>query len=273
MEENNSQVKIIRFAALSLRKPLPEEKDYARLTWSMRGEYPRLTVYTSTQKSFTETNTLDYNFVIIAPFDIVTLMYFLETMTLVANNPKASQYTINCLNNKVENGVRTSEVIIQAAVTFGKNDQGIVYISVTEDGKRKVVFELLPNNQWFKYQDQDGNTITDKAFLSKVYTLSYIETIKRLMIPKYIQYTSEVMIDKPNIVRENKVENNKKEIKKDLPKEEPKEEKQEVSVAGPKDDEVIESTIKVDESKLQDLKKVPAEEKVVDTDFEALLSM
>lgn len=270
MEENNEKVKIIKFAALNLRKDLADDKDSARLSWSMRGEYPRVTVYTSSNNFLKEDRTMDYNFVIIAPFDIVTFMYFLQTLAMVANQPKSSHYSINCLNTKVENGVRTNETIVQAIVSFGKDDNGVIYLSVTEDGKRKVKFDLLPNTRWFKYQDGDGNTITDKAFLSKMFTLSYIETLKRLMLPKYSQYASEVLVDKPNIVKETKNETRKEKKNEDIQQ---KENKSETNIQSNGSSDKGESTIKVDESKLQDLKKVPEEEKPMDADFEALLNM
>lgn len=206
MEDN--KVKIYRFAALSLRRQIVEEKDSASLTWSMRGAYPRITVHTSNSKFYVD-GKLDYNFIITAPFDIVTLMYFLQVLSMVNSDPKkGTEYAIDCLNTKVVDGVRTDEVYVQAEVRVGKGEDGVVWIAVTEDGKRKLRFSLLPNNQWFKYKNQDGNLITDKAFLSKIFTTSYIEAIKRLMLPKYSEYVTEVVIDKPNIVREVKNDNN-----------------------------------------------------------------
>ena len=208
MEDN--KVKIYRFAALTLKRQIPEEKDSASLVWSMRGSYPRVTVYTSNTKCYTPDNKPDYGYIITAPFDIVTLMYFLQVLNMVNTDPKkGTEFAIDCLNTKIENGVRTNEIIVQAEVRVGKGDDGVIWIAVTEDGKKKLRFSLLPNNQWFKYKDQDGNLITDKAFLSKIFTTSYIETIKRLMLPKYSEYVGEVMVDKPNIIREVKNDNNR----------------------------------------------------------------
>ena len=236
----------------------------------MRGSYPRITVYTSNNNSFKEDRTLDYNFVIIAPFDIVTLMYFLQTMDFVANSATPTEYSFECLNTKVENGVRTNELIVQAVVTIGKGSDGIVYLTAIEEGKRKIRFNLLPNSQWFKYRDQDGNLIKDKAFLSKIYTLSYAETIRRLIIPKCEEYVTEVMVNKPNIVKETKNETRKEKTNENIQQ---TEDIVETDIQSNRSSDKGESTIKVDESKLQDLKKVPEEEKHMDPDFEALLDM
>ena len=202
--QQEEKVKIVRYASLNLKKWMQEEKDSATLTWSTRGIYPRITVFTSSNNSFVN-NKPNYDFIITAPFDVVTLQMFVNQLKKVCKDPNNTRYTIDCLNTKVENGVRTNEKYVQAKVHIGKDDNGVIYIAATEENKKKIKFTLLPNMGFFTFYDKDGTIIKDESKLSLLYTEAYIKSIETLLINDTLFLSKkEVDIDKPNIIRENK---------------------------------------------------------------------
>ena len=201
MEE---KVKIIRYASLNLKTKTDDNQDSATLTWSTRGLYPRITVYTSDKNSFVN-NKPNYDFIITAPFDVVTLQMFVNQLKKVCKDSNDTRYTIDCINTKIVNGVRTNEKFIQAKIYIGKDSDGIIYIAVIEDNKKKVKFSLLPNLDFFTFYDKDGSIIKDKGRLSIFYTEAYVKSIETLLINDTLLLSKkEVEVDKPDITRDNR---------------------------------------------------------------------
>lgn len=204
MEVKEDKIKIVRYASLSLRKWIPDEKDSATLVWSTRGLYPRITVYTSNNNAFVNSKP-NYDYIITAPFDIITLQMFIKQLKNILKEPENTKYAIDCLNTKVENGVRTNEKYVQAKVHIGKDDNGVIYIAATEDNKKKIKFTLLPNMEFFKFYDKAGQLIKDNKILSALYTEAYIKSIETLLVTETLLLSKkEVDVDKPNITREKK---------------------------------------------------------------------
>lgn len=198
---NNERIRIVRYSALNLRKKLGDTGDTATLQWGMRGVYPRITVYTSNKDAFVDSKP-NYNFIITAPFDVVTLEMLLTRLEELLSADNNTKYSMDCLNNKVENGERKDELYIQARVTVGKDDLGVIYIAVTEEGKKKIKFDLLPNSVYFTYQDNEGNKIKDPAILSKLYVKSYIKVLRNLVMKDTVDINKSVVeVDKPDIKR------------------------------------------------------------------------
>lgn len=193
----DDKVRIVRYLPLNIRKNIPDTKDVAMLQWSMRGIYPRITVYTSTNNAFKDKK-LDYNFIITAPFDIITLEMLIIKLEELLEANNNTRYVIDCLNNKIENGERKDELITQAKVVVGKDDQGLMYISVLEEGKKKIKFELLANMKYFKYYNSNNELIKDTAELSKLYVKSYIKTLREFMYNDIIKVAVvTVEVNKP----------------------------------------------------------------------------
>lgn len=205
MEE---KVKIIRYASLNLKTKTDDNQDSATLTWSTRGLYPRITVYTSDKNSFVN-NKPNYDFIITAPFDVVTLQIFVNQLKKVCKDPNDTRYTIDCINTKIVNGVRTNEKYIQAKIYIGKDSDGVIYIAVIEDNKKKVKFTLLPNMDFFTFYDNDGSIIKDKGKLSLFYTEAYVKSIETLLINDTLLLSKkEVEVDKPGIKSKPKTYDN-----------------------------------------------------------------
>lgn len=204
------KVRFRRFNTLALYNR--ENNDRAKLDWSIRGFYPRITVYTG-EDAFVD-NKPNYDKIIIAPFSITTLGYLITNLELCNNTKEPTHNRIDCYNTKVVNGVRTDEKYIQASVEVGKDEEGVCYIKVSEENKRTIKFKLLPNTVWFKYYDKSGEQIKDNGVLSKIFTRGYIRTIRKLILDDSDNYnTTETLLDPPNVVKEDKTTTVKEEPK------------------------------------------------------------
>ena len=192
------EIKFIRFTILKLVKVF-EDKDVASLAWGIRMGYPRITVFTSNDKSMPI-----FNRMVTAPFDIVTFQMFCNMLIDVVNYSKGESRYIECLNNKYVNGERTNEIYVQAKVVVGKDDKGINYLAVLEDGKKKVKFELLPGN-YHRFFNKDKNLIEDKELLSNEFTKAYAELVNKLVYPEVFKDAVAIVpTGKPKVTNDNK---------------------------------------------------------------------
>lgn len=177
-----SQIKIVKFLTLGLRKSfvIDDKEDYANLSWSIRMGYPRINVYTSNVNY--DKDKVDYSKIITAPFNYVTFMVLLNKMQEAIKSKEPYRYTIECWNTDYDNNKPTDSIVLQAKVHVGKDKDGIVYIMVIEDEKRKVKFDIVPpETPWHKYSD------ADKKSLSESYAQAYHDVLKKLMLSEMIK--------------------------------------------------------------------------------------
>lgn len=206
-----NKVKLVKFAILTLRKNYEDESnDYGLLQWSIRNGYPRISIFTTSKKS--DHTGFDYGTLITAPFDYITLGVLFDKFKEIIDSPVDTKYVINCYNAEFKNGEKTGKDILQSRVVIGKDKSGIIYISVVEEEKKKIKFDLLPSDRWFKFFDNTGAEITDKAELSKVYAKSYLRTLIKLMESELLKdSTNEVSLEtkaKPMYVNAPKKDTN-----------------------------------------------------------------
>lgn len=199
-----NRVKRVKYAPLTRRKVLDETTgEYASLQFTMRMNYPRICVYTKNlprkfESEYKKEEVIDWNTIIIAPFKTDMFMNLLEDIEEAINSKESVKYITECLNVKWVNGEKTKDIYTQASVTVGKDDKGVVYIAVTEDKKRKVKFDLLPDNVWFRKKDTNGDLVTDLGKLSVKYSKAYLRMIRVLFedelkeYGKIIQYQDKV---------------------------------------------------------------------------------
>ena len=202
------KVKLVKFAALTLRG---KEKGVG-LQWSIRKGFPRITVYTG--KYLKDDKTVDYNKIIIAPFDYTTMLMFLENFkSVIYHKDDTVSSSIKCFNTKFVDNKRTDDIVLQATATVGKLN-GIIYLSVTADGKPVHKFELVPEGKWHKYFNGEEELV-DKVMLSKQYAKAYYELLKTILLQEFFLDTkSEVEINNPiiddNLIKDVTPEENKK---------------------------------------------------------------
>lgn len=151
--------------------------DRANASWSMRNEYPRLTVYTSkfTKK---EDGTIDYSKIIIAPFDLISAGDLVDEMKkVVANKEKRVLELVHyCYYPKYVDGKKTSEKEVKAIVKFGRDEKGIYYLKVKGKDKPELEFPML-KSEWCVSHGTD-DTPESPIMRSKKYAIQYIKILE-----------------------------------------------------------------------------------------------
>jgi len=173
MSINKNNVVMVKFAPLTLRKDYGDG-DYGILNYATRNGYPRITVFTSNKN---KEEAFDYNTMVNATFSLTQFLMFVDEMRDIVNGDKDKSASVDCFNAKFINGVKTNDIELQATAIVGKDKDGIIYLAVTSEGKRKVKFELLPT-EWNKYSR--NKEVLSKEELSKRFAKSYIRAIDLL---------------------------------------------------------------------------------------------
>jgi len=181
----DTRVLITRFKGLFLRHRYEDDEkgDYAQLEWLVRGNYPRIMVYLENKNRFEPGARLDYNKIIIAAFTPVRMIALLTTLKAAVNFENDTNVKIDTFNIKYESGLRTKELEKQSTVIVGKDKEGIVYIAVTAEGKKKVRFSITSKDEpWEKRYDLNGDLITDPAILSRTHAAEYFKLLEGMMM-------------------------------------------------------------------------------------------
>lgn len=199
----------IRLNSFSLRQKHNDK--IAELYWSIRNNYPRLTLNT-------DTKVFDFGNMIIAPFDYITLISFIDKFIEMIEVGEQDVIKISCKNVKFirENGknIRTDEKIIQAEVILGITGKGVAYISCTRPGEEKIAFPILLNREWFNLYNKAGEEVNELKILSLKYAKNYFKQLKE-SLSKHLSEATTVKLLTMNKDLDNKkeqvTEDNKKE--------------------------------------------------------------
>lgn len=167
--------------------------DRANMAWSMRNLYPRLTVYTSKYIKDAKGVT-DYNKMIIAPFDMISLLTFIGKMKEVMTNKekRVLSVKVNCLYPKYVNNQKTNDVETKAVVEFGRNSEGLYYFKTSANGRPTIEFVLL-TSKWVLQHNQDDTPVVSKIARSRDAAKSYIQLlesgVKSFVAGEFTKYT------------------------------------------------------------------------------------
>jgi hypothetical protein len=190
---------MVSFSSLTINKDLGEGK-YGQLTWSIRNGYPRITVFTDKSK-VRDNDKFDYNTLIIAPFDYANMLVLLNKAEEVIDGPKDKSKQVACYDTKFQDGVRTNEVYLKATVEIGKDSDGVIYMAVLSDGKKKIKFIITPkdDSKWHKFSE-NGDVVLDKGIISATYAKAYFAQAKRLIEHRLLKDTIRVRDIEPKKV-------------------------------------------------------------------------
>ena len=191
-----NKIKLVKFTPLTLKKYVEEDEGDATLLWAVRMGYPRIMVYRHNKEK-----EIDYNKIIIAPFDYVNFSMLVTYLRNVIKSKKPISYTISCYNVEYKDNVKTDNIILQATVKVGKDSTGINYIELSAPNKFTIKFQLLPNIKWHIHdiKDETNCSVITNAELSNVYSNAYVTLLNKLILEEYSgDGKIEVMLDPPN---------------------------------------------------------------------------
>jgi len=202
MSEN--KVKIVRLVCLDRRAS--EDKNSARLLWSIRQGYPRLVVHLDNEAISKEG--VNYDKIITAPTDHVSLITFLRNNLkhIKGESEETVIKSLKCYNTKYDSENKpTGEKELRATITIDKDSDNMYYIKVSSPDGRSAKFVLL-NSGYITFIDKDNNVIEDKVIRSKIFARNYI----RVAIEQLNKYVNE---DDKNIAMVNRPTNAQSPIK------------------------------------------------------------
>lgn len=171
MEQPKSN--FINYTAFNMVEPSQTEGGKASsLIFSQRKGWPRITVFYGDSVN-------RYN--IYAPMDITTMLYLLDKLKSLIDEPNGSKYKIDCYNlfqDKDNPNVRTKKICSE--VWFGKDDDGIIWISLKDKLKESpsIRFKFTISNFIAIYEN--GVEITDPSKRSAIAVKGRVDGLKQL---------------------------------------------------------------------------------------------
>lgn len=143
------------------------------LKWGFRKGYPRLMVFINGS----DLSVRGRDNMITAPFSFTALNNLTGAMAEIIEAEKGTEFVINCINAKYVDNKKTDETTIQATVVVAKDTDGMIYISLTEEGKPTVRFNLTLNEEWNPIT-MNGVNISLTEFGSKMFTKRYLNQVE-----------------------------------------------------------------------------------------------
>ena len=170
------QVRIFDLDKLTMYAPTPGvEGQRAKLAWGIRMGYPRLTVFTNDPA-----DKENQGGIIRAPMDPKTFMAFLDLMRgIIRSSDEAKPRKIDMFTAKYENDRPTREKELVSELWYGRNADGIIWISVVAPNRPKIVFHFTVS-EYHAFYKPSGEAFTP-AEASSLAASAAIALLDRLM--------------------------------------------------------------------------------------------
>lgn len=179
---------LLELNKLSLHR-LNKAERTSSLKWGFRKGYPRLMVFINGS----DLSVRGRDNMIIAPFGFTALNTLTGAMAEIIEADKGTEFSINCINAKYVDNKKTDETTIQATVVVGKDQDGMIFISLSEESKPTVRFNLTLNEEWNPVT-MNGVNIGLTEFGSKMFTKRYlnqVETVFNSILAATTTYKTE----------------------------------------------------------------------------------
>lgn len=169
---------------LALSAPCPTaEKKWSSLLWRLVNNNPRIIVYTNDPNDTGERNE---NGRITAALDATTMSGILNNILQACDaEPGWNAPSVQCMNYIFPGGKRSDKPVLVATVMVGKDQEGVVWISVVHYNKDrpKIKFPFGPamefGNTFHSLVHRDGTPVS-RGELSVFYAKAYVNTIRPL---------------------------------------------------------------------------------------------
>ena len=118
-------------------KPVSGSNRSPQLAWGIWRANPRITVFINGPQDQAGKG------IISAPMDPITMMTLLDDIIVVANGPNGVHESVSCWTTAKSdnNNAVAAEKVLLSEVHYGKDDKGIVWISVQAKDQPKVRFD------------------------------------------------------------------------------------------------------------------------------------
>ncbi len=146
----------------------------SRLVWvSYRGN-PRITVFTNIPNDASKG-------IINAPMNPETFLVFMDMLESVAKDPNESKFKIDCWTNakNPNNPDGPRDRILISEVYFGRDDKGIIWISLIAPNRPRIRFSFVVSD-FHKIYKGSGEQFTERES-STVQTLAIVRALRGAM--------------------------------------------------------------------------------------------
>lgn len=164
---------------LNLSVPCPSAPGkFSSLSWRLVANNPRICVYTNDPADMTEKNG---NGLIAAALDAPVFFMLVNMLYKVIDAAPGHREKIENKNYIFPGGKRSEKPVVVSEIIIGKDDEGVVFISVVayDKSRPRIKFDMLPN-EFHNFYHKNGEQFT-KAEASALYAKGYVECLKGLM--------------------------------------------------------------------------------------------
>lgn len=123
------------------------------------------------------------------PMDIPHFVAVINLLKDAANGPRGKIFHVDSSGSVYENNKPTEQLEVKAVLHFGKTNQGVTYISVTADGKPKIIFPIQPS-RYHEFRDTEKNKL-DPELVSKSMACGLADILLAAVAQLMVSYTNE----------------------------------------------------------------------------------
>lgn len=167
---------------LSLWGEKGNQESNPRFALSFRDGNPRFVTYTG-----------EIGSIINFPCDYRTFVAVLEAFEFMLDAPKGARISIDSKGRKYVNGQRTDEIRLVSVLHIGKSKEGVIFVSLVEEGKPKIAF-AFNKNEWHDFRNESGEDIPVEV-LSRWYAAGYLKLVRNAIAVMLVDYTREAYRD------------------------------------------------------------------------------
>lgn len=148
----------------------------SRLTYSSYRGNPRITVFTNVPNDTGKG-------ILHSAMNPETFLIFLDLLEKLARDPKEDKYKIDCstILKSAEGEERSTEKTLLSELYFGRDANGVIWISVISANRPKIKFEYKVSD-FHKIHHGDGRPFTETE-LSSVQVLATVRALREVLIP------------------------------------------------------------------------------------------
>lgn len=147
----------------------------SRLQWSTFRGNPRITVFTSVPNDSGKG-------VINAAMNPETFLIFLDMLENIAKETNEVKYKLDCDTLlKTSDGQRATERTLNSSIWFGRDANGLIWISVAAEGRPKIKFDFKISD-FHRIYKGDGTALNERE-ASSLQTQAVIRALRSILIP------------------------------------------------------------------------------------------